>query len=255
MPNVPQDITDTIRELQRQVRELQAAVQTRPAMNSISGGAVTIGAGGSLNVYPPGRTPGVDPSVFSVGQWTSPEGITSYGTAARREDGSQALAVGGNLGPKQMVRLFNRSGTPVVMDDAYADNFLGRPWVPVPLTPGVNIATGVWTVTHAGLLLVQHCVLSYKVSVFAPAGSTIAAQILLQGPAGDVQIGPTMTVTGGTGGTETAFTGRVPIGTDHQHGEEWNVRVQAQRTAGTGTGTVWLYGIWSRNTLTAAEAP
>lgn len=255
-PNLPTDITDTLRTMQDQIRELQGRVSTRPAQNTISGGPVAVTGGGSFDVYPSGQVPGSGYTVFSVGLWTSPEGVTSYGTGTRRDDGTPAFAIGGNsVGSGQMVRIFARSGTPIVMDDAFASGFLGRPWVPVPLQPGVPVTAGTWTTTHAGQLLVQHAVLSYQISVFAPASTTIQAQILLQGPSGDVQIGSTMTVVGGISGTETPFTGRVPIGTDHAHGGAWNVRVQGQRTVGTGTGTVWVYGIWSVNTANSSEAP
>ncbi|MFE3144752.1 hypothetical protein [Streptomyces scopuliridis] len=50
MPNVPQDITDTIRRMQKEIRELRAAVTRAPAKNLLTSGDLVITSTGSMTV-------------------------------------------------------------------------------------------------------------------------------------------------------------------------------------------------------------
>ncbi|GHB98656.1 MULTISPECIES: hypothetical protein [Streptomyces rochei group] len=130
MPYVPQDVLDRLSKLERRVRQIEGRAQIRPAMNQILNGDTVIGEGGQLIAQAPGGTP-----VFSVGQTAQGD----WGVALRREDGTWALSVGDDqLSDDQMVRMFSRSGEIIVMDDAYADRFLGRPWMPLQMHPTNN---------------------------------------------------------------------------------------------------------------------
>jgi hypothetical protein len=130
VPYVPQDVLDRLSKLERRIRQIEGRAQIRPAMNQILNGDTVIGEGGQLIAQAPGGTP-----VFTVGQTAQGD----WGVALRREDGSWALSVGDDYeSGGQMVRMFSRSGEVIVMDDAYADEFLGRPWMPLQMHPTNN---------------------------------------------------------------------------------------------------------------------
>ncbi|MEV7855124.1 hypothetical protein [Streptomyces sp. NPDC088183] len=50
MANVPKDITDTIREMQKEIRALSAAVSRAPAQREIASGDVVVTGEGSITV-------------------------------------------------------------------------------------------------------------------------------------------------------------------------------------------------------------
>ncbi|MFK0296678.1 hypothetical protein ACIQU6_40260 [Streptomyces sp. NPDC090442] len=247
MAAVPLDLLDRIRALERQVRELAGRAQTRPAMTQINHGAVVIGEGGSLDV----RAPDGD-QVLGVGQF--PTG--RYGVSMAREDGTgAALEVGGNdTTASQMIRLFARAGypEPIVMDDAHADGYLGRPWVPIPLAPSAHVTAADWTSTHAGSIRTQHAVIAAQWSLYAPAGTTAEARLALKRGDTLTQIGDTITA---TGGKEVFAAQRItPSSHGLSHGDVAGLLIQARRTAGTGTAAAWCQGIWGTNTANAKEA-
>lgn len=246
MAAIPLDLLDRIRALERQVRELAGRAQTRPAMTQINHGAVVIGEGGSLDVRSPGGAQVLGGGQFATGR---------YGVSMAREDGTGvALEVGGNSADAaQMIRLFARGGypSPIVMDDGYADGYLGRPWVPIPLAPGAPVTAADWTTTHAGTIRTQHAVLAAQWSIWAPAGTTAEARLMLNKGGDLAQLGDTITATG----KETYASQRITPNTHGlSHGEIAGLMIQARRTAGTGTATAWCHGIWGTNTINAKEA-
>ncbi|MFE6689648.1 hypothetical protein ACFVFQ_24610 [Streptomyces sp. NPDC057743] len=246
MAAVPLDLLDRIRALERQVRELAGRTQTRPALNRITHGAVIIGEGGSLDVRSPGGA-----QILGVGQF--PTG--RYGVSMAREDGTgAALEVGGNdTNASQMIRLFARAGypEPIVMDDAHADGYLGRPWVPIPLAPSAHVTAADWTTTHAGTLRTQHAVIAAQWSLYAPAGTTAEARLVLKRDGDVSQIGDTITA---TGGKEVFTAQRITPGSHGlSHGDVAGLLIQARRTAGTGTAAAWCQGIWGANTANHTE--
>ncbi|WP_326698052.1 hypothetical protein OG909_12280 [Streptomyces sp. NBC_01754] len=251
MAYVPQDLLDRITALEREVRELRGRAQIRPAMNQILHGDTVIGEGGRLLVQDPDGD-----AIFETGQ--SPAG--DWSVTMRRDTGAPAIGVGANTYPgdsavNQMVRIFNRAGDVIVMDDYYADGYLGRPYVPVPVTPGVDVTSSTERTTHIGILHVQHRVVHATTSVYAPAGTTISMRYQLQLSGGVLayeQIGNTFTVVGGAAGQELTNTQRIPI--DRAHSERCRLMVRATRTAGSGTGTVFPFGLWGVNTATPEEA-
>ncbi|MEV4966648.1 hypothetical protein AB0886_05190 [Streptomyces sp. NPDC024062] len=245
MPYVPQDVLDRLSSLEREVRQLRGRAQIRPALNQVLNGDVQIGEGGQLIVV----SPGVPDAIFAVGKWTNTQPPT-YGTAIRREDGSHALLVGGETGTggNQMIRILSRADTVIMMDDAFADGYLGRPYVPVPMTPAATVTSDTDTPLYSGHLVVQHKVLKINGQILAPAGTSIRARLTIDGD----EIGAwTLNSTA----TAMEINQRIALSaTDHPHSSDAVVVMWAQRTGGTGTGTVRVRGVWGMNTATAEEA-
>ncbi|MFF0630393.1 hypothetical protein [Streptomyces sp. NPDC004296] len=245
MAAVPLDLLDRIRALERQVRELTGRAQTRPALNRITHGAVVIGEGGTLDVQAPGGA-----QILGVGSFPA---TGRYGVSMAREDGTGvALEVGGNdTSASQMVRLFARGGypSPIVMDDGYADGYLGRPWVPIPCTPYMTISSDDEAALYSGQMLTQHKVLRVNLQLSGPAGT--GAEALLR--IGGQQYGPTWSLAASA--TTKDVNDRVPLpAADFPHGRDVSAVVWARRTSGTGTCTLRLRGIWGTNTVSATEA-
>ncbi|WP_411141397.1 hypothetical protein [Streptomyces sp. x-80] len=246
MAAIPLDLLDRIRALERQVRELTGRAQTRPALNKITHGAVVIGEGGSLDVRAP-----TGAQILGVGQFTTGR----YGVSMAREDGTGlALQVGGNdPASPQMVRAFARGGypSPIIMDDADADGYLGRPWVPIPLTPGASVTAADWITAHSGTIQTQHAVLAARWSLWAPAGTTAEARLMLNRGGTLTQLGDTITATG----KEVYASPRITPGAHGlSHGDVAGLLIQARRTSGTGTATAWCHGMWGTNTINPNEA-
>ncbi|MGK5631228.1 hypothetical protein [Streptomyces sp. URMC 123] len=246
MAAVPMDLLDRIRALERQVRALMGSANTRPAMNEIMSGNVTIGEGGQLIVFPPG---GERPT-FAVGQW--PDG--SYGAQMRRQDGSAALVVEGDGSEKGMIRMMSRdtaaASRVLIMDDFYSDTFLGRPWMPIPMFPTErqNTSQTAYEPAWVGECPVHNAVTVIKLVTYSPHGG---------------QVKVTMT-TGGT--TVTLAEYDVPAAqwtwrtiVRPNHGMEflqsavWNVnhRCKAQNS----DIETRLFSAYTRNTQNAGEKP
>lgn len=125
-PSVPEDITDLIRKIQAEVRDLQGRVNIRPAMNAVLGGDVTIGDGGRLIVKTPGGN-----DVLYIGRVDPdhPDGTDQQGFIVRREDGSVALSVwtaaGSGVQPLQM---YDKAGQIILADDLNGGG-LARPYL------------------------------------------------------------------------------------------------------------------------------
>ncbi|MFH8345007.1 hypothetical protein [Streptomyces sp. NPDC018045] len=246
MAAIPLDLLDRIRALERQVRELSGRAQMRPALNTINHGTVTIGEGGQLRVQAPN---GHD--VFGTGQ--SPQG--DWYVEMAREDGTPAVQVGNNTfdgdDVRQMVRLRSRSGDVIVMDDYYADGYLGRPWVPVPMSSAAYVTGSEWRTTHVGRIQAQHAVLAASWSVYAPPGTTAETRLMINRGGELSQLGEAVEA----GGKEVFTTQRLTPG-DHRLnlGDTATLVLQARRASGSGTGEAWCLGMWGVHTTTANEA-
>lgn len=246
MAAVPLDLLDRIRDLERRVHELTGRANIRPAMNEITHGNVRIGEGGTLDVRSPGGA-----QVLGVGQFSTGR----YGVSMAREDGTGvALEVGGNSNDAaQMVRLFARGGypSPIVMDDGYADGYLGRPWVPVPLAPSATVTAADWITTHIGTVWTQHAVLAASWSIYAPAGTTAEARLMLNRGGTLTQLGDTITATG-----KEVFTAQRITPSTHglSRGDTAALLIQARRTTGTGNTVAWCQGMWGAHTANPKEA-
>ncbi|MDT0432813.1 hypothetical protein [Streptomyces salyersiae] len=244
MAYVPQDLLDRINALEREVRTLRGRAQIRPAMNQVLNGDVVIGEGGRLLV----RDPDGD-AVFETGQAESGDWFVTM----RRDTGDPAISVGANAYPgdtavKQMIRVFNRDGLVIMMDDYYADGYLGRPYVPIPMSPGVPFTADTETSVYSGHMVVQHKVLNVNALLSAPAGTTARVRLTLN----NNEIGA-WTINSAT--TQTEINERIPLSpTEFPHSTSPVAVLWAQRTAGTGTCTLRLRGLWGLNTITESEA-
>ncbi|MGW3711339.1 hypothetical protein ACWDN6_14475 [Streptomyces albogriseolus] len=249
MPHVPQDLLDRLAALEREVRTLRGRAQIRPAMNQVLNGDTVIGEGGRLIV----RDPSGDP-VFETGQ--SPVG--DYFTRMRRDDGALALTIGANSfpdddAPSQMVRMWSRGGDIIVMDDYYADGWLGRPSLPVPWQ-----STGS-TVDHSGALATawlayiraQNPVLVLRTQTATTASSaSVEFQISNLSRGGGYQTIDSWSV---TAGPATLHTITHPLdGVEHFNDLQMRIR---HSTSGTGLVTTDVLGAYTRNTFSAAEVP
>lgn len=249
MAAIPQDLLDRIAALERQVRQLTGRANIRPALNEINGGAVKIGEGGSLEVISP-----TGASAFRAGQWQE-DG--SYGTRLGRDDGTAAWTIGGSgTDTDNMVRMWSRDlASPttrvLIMDDAFSDRFLGRPWIPLPLHPTEHQSyTGTtYDTAWSGSGRVWNAVAEISVTTYANTGGAQAK------------------ITSTHNGTETvldewdcpagAWTNRTisaPMhGIEFMDHVQWAVSHRA-KTAGQNVVTR-LWRATGRNTVTVGETP
>ena len=243
MPYVPQDVLDRITRLEREVRELRGRAQIRPAMNQILHGDVIIGEGGQLIAAAPSG--GI---LFRTGQTAQGDWAVGLG----REDGSPALTVGDETEASgQMVRMWSRSPTNrdiLVMDDAYADAFLGRPSMPIPMqsTAGQSTSNTELTTAWTGGVRLMNAVLWAAFETYTPAGVTAAVQ--LEDNDGVIE---SWTVSASNNWTMREFT--VPVRgrfMDHR-----NFRLKHRVSSGTGTIRTNCLGMYTRNTFVPSEAP
>ncbi|MEV0440948.1 hypothetical protein AB0I84_09175 [Streptomyces spectabilis] len=241
MAAVPQDLLDRVRALERQVRELTGRAQMRPALDKILHGDIVIGEGGRIIAQAPNGN-----RIFMTGQ--TPEGDWAVGMA--RETGQAALTVGDDVNTGgQMVRMFNRAGEVIVMDDAYADGYLGRPWVPIPCAPLIQFSNDEEFALYSGNMLTQHKVLRVNMQISGPSGT--AAQVVMR--IGNTQYGPTWTLS--SSATVRDINERVPLPAgDFPYGREASVVMWARRTSGSGTCTLRVRGLWGVNTITEPES-
>ncbi|MFB7900199.1 hypothetical protein ACFC1B_28210 [Streptomyces xiamenensis] len=248
MAAVPLDLLDRIRMLEAQVRELSGRANMRPALNTILGGPVSVGDGGYFEAIAPGGA-----RIFSTGRF----GNGRYGVAIRRDGGALALDAGSDTSAAGMIRLFSRGGYPIVTDDVYADDYLGRPSIPIPWQPTTGNSTSssglvvAWTTGQR----VQCAVFYLGVETWAPSGTSGRVEVQCR-PDGDPewQTWESWTVTGGSAGQWTSRQITRPM-----HGIPYflhaNWRIRQQVTAGAGPIATNVLGSYQRNTFSAAEAP
>lgn len=124
MPQLPEDIIDRLTQMERRIQQLSTAVNSRPALNRISGGTVEITDGGSLLVRTPAGTP-----MFRVGGWSGNE----YGMEIHRQTGSLAMSLfngDGSATSLQPVRIYDNGSREILSDDVNTGG-LARPWLPM----------------------------------------------------------------------------------------------------------------------------
>nr|WP_239085353.1 hypothetical protein [Streptomyces halstedii] len=229
--------------MEREVRELRGRAQIRPALNQILAGDVVVGEGGRLLVQDPDGD-----AIFETGQAVTGDWFVTM----RRDNGVPAVSVGasayeGDSAVKQMVRVFNRDGAVIVMDDYYADGYLGRPFVPIPIAPAVSITSDTETAAYSGHMIVQHKVLNVNAQITAPAGTAARVRLTLNGS----EIG-SWTIS--SAATTAEINQRIPLSASaHPHSTQSVVVMWAQRTSGTGTCTLRVRGLWGLNTITESE--
>ncbi|MEU2759398.1 hypothetical protein [Streptomyces sp. NPDC007094] len=241
MAHVPQDLLDRVASLEREVRQLRGRAQIRPALNQILAGDVRIGEGGRLIVEAPDGT-----RVFMTGQ--TPEGDWGVGMW-RATGGSPALTVGDdNLTDAQMIRMWSRNGEVIVMDDAFADGFLGRPSIPIPMqsTAGQETSSTTTTTAWTGAARLMNAVLWAGFETYTPAGTT--ATVTFEDSDGVIDSWVANTSNGWTAHEITKPVRREFM--DHV-----NYRLKHSVRTGTGTIRTNCLGVYTRNCFNAAEAP
>lgn len=234
IPGGMSGLAQKVAALEREVRELRAA--RRGEATSISGGQYSL-------ITPAGVR------VFGVGQW--PTG--NYGTELRRDDGTLAVSVSGHDDlDGNMIQISSRDGHVIVADDQYADGWLGRPWVPVPMAAPYDVTAGSWVLTHIGDWWAQHAVLDLHASVYAPAATTgqIRFRIVVNGATiltSSVASATNTTTSLSYRATRTDLAGI-------QHGTRVQVLLECQRTAGAGVVTSLCNAVMGSDTNAASEA-
>ncbi|KAB7834073.1 hypothetical protein [Streptomyces mobaraensis] len=234
MANVPRDLLDRIRDLERQVRELAGRSQTRPAMNQVVKGDLRVGEGGAFGVYPPGNRT----AIFATGFW----GGTEYGMAIRRLDGSLALSVRNGTDDKlpQPLRLHDSRGVEIWSDDVKSGG-MARPFLGLLPPQNTNPASwprtteSGWTVVARSFNVTYHPRIRLYMDTDAPSGTAGQVRVRLDG----TDWGPTVAA-----GTAYDFTGPTRAGVEGLV----ELRVEARRTSGSGAVAacpVMLYGCMS----------
>ncbi|MER6527683.1 hypothetical protein [Streptomyces sp. NPDC001508] len=179
MPQLPEDIIDRLTQMERRIQQLSTAVNTRPALNKISGGGVEITGGGFLEVRPPGG----GPAVFAVGRWSGDE----YGLAIRRQTGRLALYNGdGTSTSQQPLRIYDSAGREIVSDDIDTGG-IAKPWL--NMLPPQDTAVSRWPQTTATAFttiamsynLVWQPRMRLLVNTRASSGATGSVQVLVNG--------------------------------------------------------------------------
>ncbi|WP_431980799.1 hypothetical protein [Streptomyces qinglanensis] len=249
MANIPQDLNDRIRRLEQELRSLTTAANKRPAMNKILHGDVKIGEGGRLIAEAPSGK-----AVFSTGQAKAGD----WYARLAREDGSAGVTVGANTydgdDVRQMVRLWSREGKPIVMDDYYADRYLGRPSLSIPFqpTPQFNFqGSGEWPCWHA-VARVQCAVFYAWIQTYVPKGSGNSARIRLSAtPSGGSE--ETWDEWTAKPGWQSHVITRPMHRLDYFTHVHWQVSVEPSKS--TFTVNTNVLGAYQRNTFTADEVP
>jgi hypothetical protein len=246
---VPQDILDRIRALERQVRELTGRSQMRPALDKILHGDITIGEGGQLIAQTPSGQ-----RTFVVGQ--TPQG--DWGVGIGREDGTAALTVGDDvLEDAQMIRIWARdrdSPDPIlIMDDAYCDRFLGRPWLPFPMYPTANSGmqgTTSWQFAWVGRMPAQNAVAVLQFSTISSAGGQVRVNYVP--PSGTARTLGTWTIPGDSEWVNRTIT--QPLD-DAEWGDDVVFQIEHRNSASSGAIETRVFSAYTRNTRTTGEVP
>ncbi|MEU1020263.1 hypothetical protein [Streptomyces sp. NPDC005898] len=248
MPFVPQDVLDRIAALEREVRQLRGRAQMRPALNQILNGDVRIGEGGRLIAEAANGN-----RVFMTGQDT--EGDWAVGMA-RSVSGTAALTVGDEYngsGAGQMIRTWSRSGEVIVMDDAWCDWMLGRPWIPFPLYPTMmqgQEANSNWNYAWVGRGPVQNPVAVISFSTISSNGGQVRVNYVP--PNGNARTLGTWSIPSGSTWVNRTITQPLD-GADW--GDEVTFQIEHRNNSGTGAIETRVFTSYTRNTFSASEVP
>jgi hypothetical protein len=233
MPAQQQDLGDWMRWVEDQLREIAGRAQTRPAQNTATSADVIVGASRALRVL---KASGAGDQ-FLLGQNGAQREARFY-----RTDGSLAFSVATASAAPQSVTVYDTAGNAVLKDDTTAWG-LARPWIPVPVSSALTFTSASWTTLYRGTWQVQHPVVFAEFSLTAPASTTCQARLMLDTGGTPVQLGPTLTASA----TDAVASFTVdPVAHGLTFGQAGTLLLQVQRTAGTGTCTVWNKGLWAR---------
>ncbi|MBI0295703.1 hypothetical protein JBE04_14820 [Streptomyces sp. PRKS01-29] len=248
MAYVPQDLLDRVAALEREVRTLRGRAQMRPALNEILNGDVRIGEGGRLICEAENGN-----RVFMTGQ--DAEGDWAVGMA-RSVDGTPALTVGDEYngsGAGQMIRTWSRAGEVLMMDDAWADRFLGRPWLPFPLYPtalqGYEGGTS-WNYAWVGRGPAQNAVAVIRFSTISTQGGQVRVNYVP--PGGTARTLGTWTIPSGSTWVDRTIT--QPLD-DADWGDDVVFQIEHRNSVSGGVIETRVFASYTRNTFSASEVP
>lgn len=229
MPQLPEDIIDRLTQMERRIQQLSTAVNTRPALNTVSGGTLEVGPSG-------GTAP-----IFKVGKWP---GVSEYRMELRRQTGQRAISMyngDGTATSAQPLRIYDIAERELISDDVGTGG-LARPWLTM-LPPQDSTATR-WPQTTATTMTT--IAMSYNVvwqpkmrllmNTRASSGATGSVQVLVNG----VQWGSVVSA-----GSDFDSTGPVASDFAAVYGTQLKVEVQAQVTSASGTvyaNPILMYG-------------
>lgn len=219
MPQLPEDIIDRLTQMERRIQQLSTAVNTRPALNTVSGGALSVGPSGG-------------PVIFRVGNWNGSE----YQMELRRQSGNRALSMyngDGTATSQQPLRIYDAEEREIFSDDI-GNGGLARPWLAM-LPPQDSTYTR-WPQTTATTMTTV--AMSYNVAwqpkmrllmnTRVTSGYTGTVQVLVNG----VQWGSTVAA-----GSDFNYEGLISTDFAAVFGTLLKVEIQAQAASG---GTVYV---------------
>ncbi|WP_327401953.1 hypothetical protein OG194_18585 [Streptomyces sp. NBC_01288] len=228
MPQLPEDIIDRLTQMERRIQQLSTAVNTRPALNTVSGGTLEVG-------------PAAGSPVFKIGKWP---GTDEYRMELRRQTGQLAMSMyngDGTATSLQPLRLYDKAEREILSDDISTGG-LARPWL--NMLPPQDTSTTRWPQTTSTSMTT--IAMSYNIAwqpkmrlvmnTRAGSGATGSVQVLVNG----AQWGSTVSA-----GTDFVYEALISSDFGSVYGTQLKVEVQAQVTSASGTvyaNPILMYG-------------
>ncbi|MFG2376094.1 hypothetical protein ACGFY9_32040 [Streptomyces sp. NPDC048504] len=228
MPQLPEDIIDRLTQMERRIQQLSTAVNTRPALNTVSGGTLEVG-------------PATGSPVFKIGKWP---GTDEYRMELRRQTGQLAMSMyngDGTATSLQPLRLYDKAEREILSDDISTGG-LARPWL--NMLPPQDTNTTRWPQTTSTSMTT--IAMSYNIAwqpkmrlvmnTRASSGATGSVQVLVNG----AQWGSTVSA-----GTDFIYEALISSDFGSVYGTQLKVEVQAQVTSTSGTvyaNPILMYG-------------
>jgi len=242
---------DRIQKLEAQVEELRAARRLEAAtigqggLTVKGGGTITVTEGGDIRVSGSG---GIDADGYIQLRGLDGEAQVYFGPIAYdgvsagigwfmdRQNGRRALSMEGSNPNNQFVALWDEQEHIVVSDDAASGQGLARPWLPVAFSPSdFAVWPGTRSASYARILETQvsrqqpYLYVRLRHTTDA-SGTTGRLRLMASGPGfGPVQLGSPVDV-----GFVIAYSGIGPLPFPGGFGDECDLWVEAQVTAGSG---------------------
>lgn len=246
---LPPDIGTLARQvasLRREMSELRAARRLENA--TVGAGGLGVAQGGRFYMRTPGGVRNLDLGAIGDSRFNNADGTPQQAQFFRRQDGSLALSIfaSAGSGATQFWSLWDKAGNIIASDDAASGQGLGRPYLPVVMTPAYEAGWDYWPRTTnaamqelwGGQIYVQHPRLAVVIRASSDvSGTTGQVQLTV----GGVAQGSPQSVTFGVG----FFTfGPVSL-SDFGHMQQVAVAVTGRRTAGTGAIRASLYSAYT----------
>ncbi|WP_406123243.1 hypothetical protein [Streptomyces sp. NBC_00989] len=228
MPQLPEDIIDRLTQMERRIQQLSTAVNTRPALNTVSGGTLEVG-------------PATGSPVFKIGKWP---GTDEYRMELRRQTGKLALSMyngDGTADSLQPLRFYDKAEREIVSDDINTGG-LARPWL--NMLPPQDTTMTRWPQTTSTAMTT--IAMSYNIA-WQPKMRLVMNTRASSGATGSVQVLVNGAQWGSTVSAGTDFTYEALISSDFGsvYGTQLKVEIQAQVTSASGTvyaNPILMYG-------------